>query len=275
MLSKIEDAVEGEVVEIEAVQALDPITMAEVDIAISTAHRFPRNLQRFKDRVASMATLDEETAESCFYSLRRAGKTIEGPSIRLAEIAASAYGNIRAGARILGDSPDGRFVCALGVCHDLEQNVLVQIEARRRVTKTDGRRYDDDMIGVTSNAAASVALRNAIFRVIPRALLRSAYLAAVKVATGDAKTLVERRERAFEKVRTLSPMLTEERILASIGRPSVDDVTQQDLRHLFGLHTAIKTGETTIDEAFPEQKVTPESLLGGKPKTEDEKGKGR
>ncbi|MFN8826683.1 MAG: hypothetical protein ACK501_17070, partial [Planctomycetota bacterium] len=39
----------------------------------------------------------------------------------------------------------------------------------RRITGKNGRRYSSDMIGVTGNAACSIALRNAVFRGIPRA----------------------------------------------------------------------------------------------------------
>ena len=50
-----------------------------------------------------MATIDAEVAGSCFYKLSRGGKTIEGPSVRLAEIVASAWGNLKFGARIIDE----------------------------------------------------------------------------------------------------------------------------------------------------------------------------
>ena len=45
---------------------------------------------------------DPKTAEGCFFSLPRGGKRLEGPSIRLAEICAATYGNLRCGSRISG-----------------------------------------------------------------------------------------------------------------------------------------------------------------------------
>lgn len=250
------ETVEAEVVDVtpfdnEAPSSLDTLTRAEIDMAIATAHRFPRNTRTFKDRTVAMATLDQETAELCGYALRRGGKIIKGPSVRLAEIAAACYQNIRAGVRILGETEDGKFIRAQGVCHDLENNVYISVEATRRITTRDGQRFNDDMVGVTANAAASIALRNAIFRVVPVALVKPAYEAAQKLVKGETKSLTERRDVAITKLQTLSPLITVEAILAVVEKPSVDDITPNDLELLFGLHTAIKAGNTSVEEAFP------------------------
>src|SRR5678816_4803120 len=98
-----------------------------------------------------------------FYSLPRGGRNIVGPSVRFAEVVASSWGNIRSGARII--DIDDKFITAQGQCFDLEKNICVQVEVKRRITKKDGKRYDDDMIGVTGNAACSISLRNAVFKV--------------------------------------------------------------------------------------------------------------
>src|SRR5262245_11187920 len=147
--------------------ALESLNRSEIDIQIATARKYPRSLLKFKNDAEAMACLDEETASSCFYALKRAEKPIEGPSVRLAEIVASAWGNLRSGARIIAE--DEKFVVAQGACHDLEKNVAFQVEVRRRITDKNGRRYSDDMITTTCNAACSIALRNAIFKAIPGA----------------------------------------------------------------------------------------------------------
>src|SRR3954462_11756172 len=119
-----------------AASALESLERASVDIQISTAHKYPRSLTVVKRRMMDLATLDEETAESCFYKLNRQGKSIEGPSIRLAEIAASSFGNLRYGARVIAN--DGKQITAQGFCHDLESNVMSTIEVKRRITGRDG-----------------------------------------------------------------------------------------------------------------------------------------
>lgn len=249
-----EPPIEGEIVDTPtelAVQQIDAITMAEIDIAISTAKKYPRQIAVFKDRIMSMATGDRETAAGCYYSLRRSGKTIQGPSIRLAEIAIACYGNLRAGTRFLGETADGKLVRVMGVCHDLEMNTYIALEVTRRITNKDGQRYNEDMIATTIGAAGAIALRNAVFKVVPKALCLPSYRAALKLAAGDAKSLTETRERCFERLRSLSPLITKEAILAAVGRPSIEEVTVDDVQHLIGLGTAIHEGQTPVEEAFP------------------------
>jgi len=118
---------QNQVSEIVPTAALESISRAEIDVAISTARRYPRQLSTVKKNMLSFATLDQETAESCFYTLPRGGKNIQGPSIRLAEIAVSCYQNLRAGSRILqtvttGDNPH---VVVQAVAMDLENNIQV------------------------------------------------------------------------------------------------------------------------------------------------------
>lgn len=240
------------------VQVIDAISRAEIDVQIATAHRFPRSITTFKEEALFMATSDVETAESCFYKLPREGKVIEGPGVRLAEIVGSAWGNMRYGARIVSEDKD--FIVAQGVAHDLEKNVASTIEVRRRIVDKKGKRYSPDMIVVTANAACSISLRNAIFKVVPRTFVNQIYEAAKQVAIGDASTLVERRTKAVQYFAKMGVM--EDRLLAKLGKVGIDDINLEDLELLTGLKTAIKDGDTTVDEAFP-----PLEPVDQKPKT--------
>lgn len=244
--------------------ALQAQTRGEIDMQVATAKRYPRSIKAFRDEALSMATLDTETAEACFYALKRDGKSIEGPSVRLAEIVASCWGNLRVEGRVISD--DGQFVTAQGTCWDVERNVVIRTEIQRRVTGRDGRRYSADMVAVTGNAAMSIALRNSIFRVVPNAYTNSIYEAARKVAVGDERTLVDRRAKALAWFAKAGA--TEQRVLEYLSRPSIDDVKLDDLAALQGLRTAIQDGTTTLDQAFarkpePESAAKPETGMAG------------
>lgn len=234
---------EIEVLQVEG-STLQSITRGEVDMQVSTARRYPRSIATFRSEALSMATLDQQTAEACFYALKRDGKTIEGPSVRLAEIVASCWGNLRVEGRIVAD--DGRFVVAQGTCWDVERNVVIRTEVRRRVTTKTGARFSDDMIAVTGNAAMSIALRNAIFRVVPFAFTNAIYESARKVAVGDEKTLSVRRGQAVAWFAKAG--ISSEQVLQLVGRPSLDDVKLDDLGILQGMRTAIVEGSTTVDQ---------------------------
>lgn len=243
-----EQETEMAITEIIAPSALEAIERAQVDIQIATAHRFRRpSLSIIKQEIISSATLDEETAASCFYTLARGGKEISGPSVRLAEIAITCFGNLNAGAREI--SNDGKNITVQAVCHDLEKNVRVCIEVKRKITDRTGKTFSEDMQTVTSNAARSVAFRNAVFKVIPMALIQPAYEQARKTAIGDSKTLSSRRSKAIETFGKMG--VTQDRVLAVIEKVTVEDIDLKALETLMGIHTSIKDGDTTIDEAFP------------------------
>jgi len=227
--------------------ALAALAKSEIDVQISTAKHYPRSIRRCRDEAMALATLDEETAATMFYALPRGGKKIEGPSARLAEVVVYAWGNIRAQA-VVTDVGD-KFVTALGTCFDLEKNIAVQVEVRRRITNSSGRRFDDDMIVVTGNAAASIAFRNAVFKAIPFALFKPVYEQARLASLGQAKTMTERRGAALDWFAKAG--ISEARVLAVLGRAGVEEITMEDLITLTGLRTAIKDGDTTVDEAFP------------------------
>lgn len=240
------EIIEGEF-EVEAnTDSLALLNRSEIDMQISTAQRYPRSVTTFKRQVMEFATLDEETAGSMFYRLPRGGKTIEGPSVRLAEVAASSYKNLRFGSRIV--SVDERFITAQGYCHDLENNIAAAVEVRRRITDRSGRRFNDDMITVTGNAASSIALRNAVFRVIPMAYINPAFREAQLTCLGKNKTMEQRRTEMLTW--WAKKGATKEQVFAALGIKGEEDIGNDELITLHGLATAVKDGEITFETAM-------------------------
>ena len=154
-----------EVMQVSNAETLAALTRSEIDVQVATAHQYPRNLSRVLNNIETLATMDEDVAGSCFYTLRRQGKVIEGPSVRMAEIIASSWGNLRVQARII--SNDGKMITAQGICHDLESNYATSTEVKRRITDKNGKTFSEDMQVVTGNAACAIAMRNALFKVVP------------------------------------------------------------------------------------------------------------
>lgn len=239
---------------VDSINPIEAIERANIDIQIATAKKYPRSLARVKNDILSTATLDEETAESCFYVLpargNEGGKPIQGASVRLAEIAVSCFGNIKAGARII--SNDGNFVTAQGICHDVEKNVSVSVEVRRSIKGKNGKTYSDNMIQVTSQAACAIAYRNAVFKVVPLALVKPALDKAMQLAKGDIKSLSERRGIMVDKFAKLG--ITKERLAERVDKQSIDEITLDDLQTLTGCYNALKDGEAAVDDIFPATK---------------------
>lgn len=222
------------------------LNKSEIDMQIATAHKFPRSIKKFRDEALAMVTLNENIAQECIYSLPRDNKTIEGPSARFAEVVASAWGNSRAGARVVNDQGD--FVTAQGVFHDLERNVAITYEVQRRIVDKNGRRFKPDMIGVTANAACSIALRNSILKGVPKAFWSDLYEQARQAAIGDIRTLANRRSNALGVLQKYG--VVKDRVFAFLGVAGEEDITIEHLATLFGITTALKEGDTTPEQAF-------------------------
>jgi hypothetical protein len=224
------------------------LNKSEIDMQVATAHKYPRSIKKFRDESLQMVTLSESVAESCIYALppRGDGKVIEGPSARFAEVIISAWGNCRAGARVVNDQ--GEFITAQGGFHDLERNVAITYEVQRRITDKQGRRYKSDMVGVTGNAASSIALRNAILKGIPKAFWGDIYQAARQTVMGDFKTLGNRRADALKAF--LGYGICPEQIFSKLNVAGIEDIGLEHLVTLRGFLNAIKEGDTTPEQAF-------------------------
>lgn len=247
------------------------IVKAEIDQQIATARRYPRDIKMAMQNINTLATLDQQTAEGCIYALPRGGTPIKGPSIRLAEIIMQNWGNCRAGSRVIHVDRDEMYVEAEGQFHDLQTNALRVARTRRPIRDKNGRCYNDDMIVMTSNAAQAIAIRNAILASVPRGVWRQAYDAAEAVLTKSVKPLSERRAGAMKVFSTWG--ITGEQLLEKLGRASIEEITNQDVVLLVGLHTAIKNQETTVEEEFKVKPPAPgakpvDNKVGNKPTAE-------
>lgn len=235
------------------------LVRAELDMQIITAKAYPRNPDNFIQLATQLATQDLETAQSCFYCLTRKSRDgkvteIKGGSIRLAEIAAASWGNLHAASRIVEN--DGRAITAEGVAWDLERNVRISSQVKRSIVTTQGATYSTDMQTLIGNAASSIALRNAIFKVIPKALIDRVYEKAVQYAVGDQKSLPTRRSIAFEWFRKRGVGHT--KIFQFFNKNNMEDFTLADLERLQGIATSINDGFVEVDKAFVlDEETTP------------------
>ena len=263
----------AELLQVNGSESLAALNRSEIDVQIATAHQFPRNLAQVLNNIETLATMDEETASACFYMLRRQGKLIEGPSVRMAEIIASSWGNIRVQARIIAN--DGKMITAQGVCHDLESNYAVSAEVKRRITDKAGKTFSDDMQVVTGNAACAIAMRNALFKVVPMALVKKVIAKAKKVSIGEATSLEETRKKMLDYFAKVG--VDQQHIFDYLSVEKVEEIDTDMCVELRGLATAIKEGSTTLQETFfpkpgtieAKEEVKPaDDLFGGEKKDE-------
>lgn len=259
----------NDIVQVVEVTAMEAQVRGEIDMQIATAKKYPRNVTKALAKIKSLATKDTKTAQECWYALPRAGKVIEGPGIRAAEIVGSSWGNLRIQNRVtdIGQT----MVTCQSSCIDLETNYGVSTEVKRSIVTKNGQRYSNDMIVTTANAGCSIAMRNTMFKIVPKALIQDTLDEIKKVGMGKDRTLAEHIKAIYAYFKKHD--VTQAQILTLLGIEGEVEITLEHVGHLRGLATAIEEGTTTIAECFKKEDAALDKiknkLNGGK--KEDEK----
>lgn len=142
--------------------------VAQVQAAMTVAKKFPRDEIDSEQRILQSCSRFS-LATQAMYQYPRGGQTVTGPSIRLAETLARAWGNLDCGVRELEQRPGESLMEAF--CHDLETNyrktqvwtVKHEIGTKKGVKKLEDSR---DIYEKIANEG-SRRLRACILAVIP------------------------------------------------------------------------------------------------------------
>ena len=256
----------NEIINVSQSTMLEALNRSEVDMQIATAKAYPRDVKKSLERIKAMAKADEETANGCFYHLSRGGDEINGVSVRMAEIIASCWGNLRVQSRIIGN--DGRTITAQGVCHDLESNLAVSVEVKRKITGKNGQTFSEDMQVVTGNAACAIAFRNAVLKVVPKAITQG----VINEVQEEAKKnidLAKNRQQCVGYFVSLG--VAETQLFEFLGINTMEEITADMIMNLRGIATAIKEGTTTVQETFVKPADEKAAAAKAKEKAEDAK----
>ena len=229
----------------QAQQQAAVVLRPEIDQQVVTAKAYPRDLATCSAELTQLVTMDLNTAESCVFSLPRDGRAITGPSVRLAEMAVSSWGNVRAGWRVI--SVDEKTVTCEGVCHDLQKNVVCTATASRSIMGKRGR-YSENMIQTTTMACGAVAYRNAVFKAIPAALVKGAMDAAqakIKDEAGDYKERLGKMIAAFKPLK-----VTPQQICRYFSLERIEDISAHQYVTLRGIYNSMNSGESVAGDYF-------------------------
>ena len=244
-----------QVLESQSIEVIEAQQRAEYDIQITTAKKFPRNLNTVKENCIAIVSMDKEIAASCRYALPRGGKTIAGPSVHLARIIAQQYGNIRVDARVKNITD--KQIISEAVCFDLETNYACKVEVRRSIVGRSGR-FNDDMITVTGNAANAISFRNAVLNVVPKGITDAVYKSSMKQLTGDLSNeqdLIVARKKALDYFNN-EHEINESQVLKVMGLRSSKQIKKEQIADLRAMVQSITDGDSTIDEMFNLKVIT-------------------
>lgn len=222
------------------------VKRSEISERITLAQLSPRDFKRSYQEALDLVSMDQATAQSCFYMKPQGNTFIPGPSVRLAEIIAYCWGNLDVATKISGN--DGRFITAEAVCIDLQKNLRVNNEVKVSIRDKSGKIYSENLQQNNANAAASKALRNAIFRVIPRAIVNKLYEHARVVAVGEVVTLPENVRKAINFFGQMG--IDKERIFSYFNVENAESITQENLADMIAMKNSIKEKTISVDAAF-------------------------
>lgn len=245
----------------------------EVQGAIFMAKQFPRDQFEASNRINKMCGR-ASLAKVSQYTYPRGVQKINGPSIRLAEAIAQAWGNIDYGVIELSNSNGLSEMMAYA--WDLETNVrrsMVFSVKHERDTKTAKQVLTDnrDIYELTANMGAR-RVRACILGVIPADVVDEALAICNKVLVeGEGKNFDDSLKNmlsTYEKVHKV----TRKQIEDYIGYP-IANFNADDLVNLKGVHDAIKDGVAKREDYFNLKKEVIDPLAE-KPKEETNESNG-
>ena len=231
--------------------------IAEVQSAVVMAKKFPRDQKQAYDRII-LACQRPSLAESAIYSYARGGTDITGPSIRLAEAIAQAWGNIQFGIRELEQRHGESTVEAYA--WDIESNTrqvkAFQVSHKRHTKKgtydlTDPR----DIYETVANNGAR-RLRACILGLIPGDIVDAAVEQCESTLTAKADTSLEAMKKLVEAFKTFA--VTKEQIEKRIQR-TLDAITPAQVVGMRKIYNSLRDGMSSISDWFESNTPATES----------------
>lgn len=251
--------------------------MAEIQAAILMAKHSPRNESQSFINIIE-ACKRPMLAESAQYAYPRGGTLVKGPSIRLAEVLARSWGNLRVGITITTQDSDKTE--ARAYAFDMQTNYMIDqdfVVPHKRTTKKGVTKLTDerDIRELVQNIGSRY-LRGCILRLIPGDVVESA-LEQVE------KTLLSSDVPITEQIRKMVVAFDElgvkvEHLEARLGH-NLDATIPTEILTLKSIYRSIKDGMADRSQFFDiKSKVSEDSkselmdILGvDEPKKEKEK----
>lgn len=234
----------------------------EVQSRLIIAKRFPRDEIAAHARIMK-ACKRRALADQAVYRLPIGNKTQVGPSIRLAEVLANAWGNISFGVKEIARA-SGRSQC-IAYCWDQETNTLIEyefevehwIEVGQKGNKSKRPITDPVEIDRLIANRGARKMRNAILQVIPGDVIDEAVKACRKtVAEGGGVPLTDRIRTMVTSFAEIS--VTQEMLEQRLGYP-IADATGDDIASLQGVWKALVDKEAKRSEFFKTEDVERQS----------------
>jgi hypothetical protein len=224
--------------------------IAEVQAQVIMARKYPRDPLAATNTILAECDMPE-FARVALYNFPRGDTRVEGPSIRMAEVLARAWGNVMSGT--IEVERDGNESSMLAYAWDLESNVMKRREfkvAHVRDSRKGGKvavTEERDIYEVGANAA-SRRERACILALIPGHVVNAAVDRVKKTLAAEVGNPLERAHvmlEKFEKEYRVTKLQIEKRLKHRIEAISVAEILS-----LGQIYNSLADGFGTADDYF-------------------------
>jgi len=227
--------------------------VAEIQASLVIAKANPRDESRSEHQIMNSCKR-VSLAKSATYLFRRGGTNVTGPSIRLVEVIARSWGNIKFGFKELERGKDYSEVEAFA--HDLQTNT--HIVRQFRVKHVRDKRSGAEAITAERDKYEHVAsmaqrrVRACILGVIPADIVEMAVDACDATLNGSIGDIQEAIKGILAAFETLE--VTKKEIEGYLQR-KIESIVPADVINLRKIHTSIKNGIAPKEEFFRPEDV--------------------
>lgn len=234
--------------EVGLVQVSEARAVAEVQAQYVIAKKFPRNQHESYMQIIESCKRPF-LAEQAMYAYPRGGTLVTGPSIRLAECMAQAWGNLDCGVREISQSNGVSVAEAYAI--DLQTNTRVtkifhvphvRDTKKGRVQLKDAR----DIYEMVANQGAR-RLRACILGILPGDVVEAAVGQCKKTMESGEVPLADRIRMMITKFDDLGVKV--EHLEKRLGH-SLDATVSQEIVTLQGIYKSIKDGFSSREDFF-------------------------
>lgn len=227
----------------------------EVQAAVFMAKQFPRNENESIARI--MRACDRlGLATKAVYSYPKGGTNVTGPSVRLAEAMAQAWGNIQSGVVEL-EQREGESTC-MAYCWDIETNTreCKIFTVKHQISTKKGMKVLTDPREIYELVANQGARRKraCILNIIPDDVTELAVERCNKtLQNGNRRPLIDRLREMVDlfQTRYSVPLSSIEKYFGY----TLDAFTEQDGITLANIFNALKDGEAKREDYFQLPKI--------------------
>lgn len=245
-------------------------TAREIEAQCILAHRFPRNEDQCLSAMLARCQ-SYKFAEGAMYSYPRGGQKVEGGNVHLARIMAEAWGNVRTGVQVVGDTPTHRKIRAFA--WDLQSNTMVSREdefAKMIYRQSGGWRPvkyenadDDRTLRELTMRYGAILQRECIFSLLPRDV-KERCIAAIRQTVRKGPQGVPFDQQKTDLLAAFAGVgVTAEDIERRVGH-KLTDLSAEELADLRLAYSGLKEGDAKKSDLFPPARVAREQKKGKK-----------